>query len=199
MAKDTKETKKTTDVAVASVDNIREQLDNASLGRTELAKAAMEKLKKDHDETTQRNMMNRFEKASYKIDSSLLKLRRERDVAKIQKEELSHVDRIRRFMMGFTVTEEVIQHASGAEDIFEKEKVDEKNKTITIKGADGKEKTYKLGEEVPPIIDYVDYDDLLKKINDNTRKQINEVDKVHDSYTKKLRAKYDEYYDYSWY
>ena len=199
MAKDTKETKKTTDVAVASVDNIREQLDNASLGRTELAKAAMEKLKKDHDETTQRNMMNRFEKASYKIDSSLLKLRRERDVAKIQKEELSHVDRIRRFMMGFTVTEEVIQHASGAEDIFEKEKVDEKNKTITIKGTDGKEKTYKLGEEVPPIIDYVDYDDLLKKINDNTRKQINEVDKVHDSYTKKLRAKYDEYYDYSWY
>lgn len=198
MAKE-KETKKTTDVAVASVDNIREQLDNASLGRTELAKAAMEKLKKDHDETTQRNMMNRFEKASYKIDSSLLKLRRERDIAKIQKEELAHVDRICRFMMGFTVTEEVIQHASGAEDIFEKEKVDEKNKTITIKGTDGKEKTYKLGEEVPPIIDYVDYDDLLKKINDNTRKQISEVDKVHDSYTKKLRAKYDEYYDYSWY
>lgn len=198
MAKE-KETKKSTDVAVASVDNIREQLDNASLGRTELAKAAMDKLKKDHDETTQRNMMNRFEKASYKIDSSLLKLRRERDIAKIQKEELSHVDRICRFMMGFTVTEEVIQHASGAEDIFEKEKVNEKDKTITIKGADGKEKTYKLGEEVPPIIDYVDYDDLLKKINDNTRKQINEVDKVHDSYTKKLRAKYDEYYDYSWY
>lgn len=198
MAKE-KETKKTTDVAVASVDNIREQLDNASLGRTELAKAAMEKLKKDHDETTQRNMMSRFEKASYKIDSSLLKLRRERDIAKIQKEELAHVDRICRFMMGFTVTEEVIQHASGAEDIFEKEKVDEKNKTITIKGTDGKEKTYKLGEEVPPIIDYVDYDDLLKKINDNTRKQISEVDKVHDSYTKKLRAKYDEYYDYSWY
>lgn len=198
MAKE-KEIKKSTDVAVASVDNIREQLDNASLGRTELAKAAMEKLKKDHDETTQRNMMNRFEKANYKIDSSLLKLRRERDIAKIQKEELSHVDRICRFMMGFTVTEEVIQHASGAEDIFEKEKVDEKNKTITIKGTDGKEKTYKLGEEVPPVIDYVDYDDLLKKINDNTRKAINEVDKVHDGYTKKLRAKYDEYYDYSWY
>lgn len=198
MAKEEKN-KKSTDVAVASVDNIREQLDNASLGRTELAKAAMEKLKKDHDETTQRNMMNRFEKANYKIDSSLLKLRRERDIAKIQKEELSHVDRISRFMMGFTVTEEVIQHASGAEDIFEKEKVDEKNKTITIKGTDGKEKTYKLGEEVPPIIDYVDYDDLLKKINDNTRKAINEVDKVHDMYTKKLRAKYDEYYDYSWY
>jgi len=198
MAKEEKN-KKSTDVAVASVDNIREQLDNASLGRTELAKAAMEKLKKDHDETTQRNMMNRFEKANYKIDSSLLKLRRERDIAKIQKEELAHVDRISRFMMGFTVTEEVIQHASGAEDIFEKEKVDEKNKTITIKGTDGKEKTYKLGEEVPPIIDYVDYDDLLKKINDNTRKAINEVDKVHDMYTKKLRAKYDEYYDYSWY
>lgn len=193
------EQKKPAAPAVATVDNIYEQLDSASLGRTELAKAAMEKLKKDHDERTQNEMMRRFEKAQYKIDQSLLKLRREREVAKVQKKELTHIDRLARMLMGFTVSEEVLQHATGAEDIFEKEKVDEKAKTISIKGADDKEKTYKIGEEVPPIIDYVDYDELLKKINEWTRKEISEIDKVHDTYVKKLRAKYDEYYSYDWY
>ena len=187
-------------VEPTTVDNIREQLDSASKGNLELAKAAVEKLKKDHDENTQRQMMNRFEKSQYKIDSSLLKLRRERDVAQVQKEELTHIDRLSRLMMGFVVTEIVIEHGSHAEDtLFEREKVDEKNKTVTIKGTDGKEKTYKIGEEVAPVIDYVDYDELLKKIEENSRKKINEIDKVHDTYVKKLRAKYDEYWNHSWY
>lgn len=187
-------------VSTTTVDNIYEELDSASMGRKELSKAAKEKLKEDHDERTKREMMSRFEKSEYKRDQSLLKLRREREIAKIQKEELVHSDRASRFLMGFVVDETVIQHASGAADtLFEKEEVDAEKKTITIKGADGKKTTYKVGDEVPPIIDYVDFDELQKKVADNTRKKIAEVDKVHDTYTKKLRAKYDEYYNYNWY
>lgn len=183
-----------------TVDNIYEQLDSASMGRRELSKAAKEKLKKDHDERTQNEMMSRFQRSEYKRDQCLLKLRRERAIAAIQKEELVHADRLSRLLMGFEVDEVVIQHASGAKDtLFEIEEVDEAKKTITIKSTDGKKATYKVGDEVDPIIDYVTYDEWQKKIQDNTRKKIAEIDKVHDIYTKKLRAKYDEYYRYDWY
>lgn len=200
-----KETKKAEQPAAKTatetpvVENIRESLDSASLGRKELADQALAKIKKDHDERTQNEMAKRFQKAQYKVESGLLKLRRERDIEKITKTELAQTDRLARLLMGFTVTEEVIKNAAKLEDIFDgREKINEKDKTVTVKLTDG-EKTFKVGEEVPPVIDYVDYDDLYRKIPEAVRKAMSEVEKVHDTYLKKLDAKYDQYWDRSWY
>ena len=199
MAKENKTAAQAAEItpAVKNENNIREQLDAASLGRKELADAALAKLKKDHDERTQNEMAKRFQKAQYKVEAGLLKLRRERDIADIQKKELVYTDRLARHLMGFTVTEEIIKQAAGAEDIISEEKnkevVDVKAKTIKIG-----DKTYKVGNEVPPVIDYVDYDNLANKIPTEVRKQINEIEKVHSTYVDKLDAKYNQYWDHSW-
>ena len=184
---------------VVSSENIRESLDNASLGSIEMAKNALEKIKKDRDEKTQKEMMVRFQKASYRVDQGYLKLRRERDIEKIQKEELVHRDRLARLLMGWTVTEEKLNQASKAEDtLFEKETIDVKAKTVTVVLPDKSKKTFKVGEEVPPVIDYVDYDTLFEKITENTRKQTQKADDEHNQYTKKLDAKYGDYWAPSW-
>lgn len=200
MAKEKKDVAVATEVQSTSAENIREQLDNASMGRVELAKAALEKISKDRDERTQQEMMVRFQKAQYRIDQGYLNLRRERDIAKITQAELAHTDRLARYLMGFEVTEEKIKHIVKTPDvIFEKETVDEKNKTVTVVLTDGEKKTFKVGEQVPPVIDYVDYDSLYTKIRDYTRKESDRIEKEHSNYTKKLQAKYGEYWNHSWY
>lgn len=185
-------------VATATVENIREQLDSASMGRAELAQAIKDKLKEEHDEKIKREMMSRYERANFAIDEGLLKLRRERDIAKATKEELAHRDRLARYLMGYTLTEEKFKHiASTPDTVFEKEVADEKEETVTVNIA-GKKETFKIGDEVPPIIDYVDYDSLYGKIAENTRKAMNKIDGTHKQYALKLKAKYDEYWNHSW-
>lgn len=185
-------------VATATVENIREQLDSASMGRAEFAQAIKDKIKEEHDEKIKREMMSRYERANFAIDEGLLKLRRERDIAKATKEELAHRDRLARFLMGYNLTEEKFKHIVSTPDtVFEKEVADEKGKTVTVDIA-GKKETFKIGDEVPPIIDYVDYDKLYSKIAENTRKTMNKIDETHKQYALKLKAKYDEYWNPSW-
>ena len=200
MAKEKKDVAAATEVQSTSAENIREQLDNANMGRVELAKAALEKINKDRDERTQEEMMKRFQKAQYRIDMGYLNLRRERDIAKLTQSELAHTDRLARYLMGFEVTEEKIKHIVKTPDvIFEKETVDEKNKTVTVVLISGEKKVFKMGEQVPPIIDYVDYDNLYAKIRTYTKKESDKIETEHNDYTKKLRAKYGEYWSNSWY
>lgn len=198
-----KENKKTAENAApvtnSTVENIYESLDSESMGRKELADSALAKIKEQQDERTKNAMMQRFQKSRYLVDRKLLNLRRERGIAKVTKEELVHVDRLSRALMGFTVTEEIIESVKNVPDsIFEKETVDAKAKTMTIV-ISGEKKTFKVGEEVPPTIDYVDFDTMYEKITDYVRKKTNEVEKIHDEYNKKLRAKYGEYWNSSWY
>lgn len=195
-----KENKKTAESAaqVTTVDNIRENLDSASMGRAELAAQALAKIKEQQDEKTKNEMKNRFQKASYYVDSELLNLRRERDIASVTKEKLCHIDRLKRHLMGFVVTKELIGITSKTADIFEKETTDAKNETITVV-ISGEKKTFKVGEEVPPIIDYVDYDDLYEKIKNKMREKMNEVENTHSTYKNKLRAKYGDYWNSSWF
>lgn len=218
MAKEEKNKKgaeETNAPVVSTVDNIREQLDKASLGNKELADAAVEKLKKDHDEHTQNEMQNRFEEASYQVERGLLNLRRERDIAKVTQAELIQRDRLSRFLMGFKVTEKVIENATrnctikfdnekgepeeicSNKDIFGKETIDEKAKTVTIV-INREKKTFKVGEDVPPVIDYVDYDELKKKIPETTRKATKRIEEEHTKYSKKLEARYDRYWQPCW-
>lgn len=215
MAKEEKNKKGAEAPVVATEDNIREQLDKATLGRKELADAALEKIKKDHDERTQKEMANRFQQASYQVERGLLNLRRERDIARITHAELIQRDRLARHLMGFEVTEAILKNASrdctvkiknekgeteevcSSKDIFGKETIDEKAKTVTVLIGEEK-KTFKVGEHVPPIIDYVDYDELKRKIPEATNKATRAIENEHNKYSKKLDAAYDRYWEPSW-
>ena len=77
----------------------------------------------------------------------------------------------------------------------------EDGKTVVVPGSitvDGKETTYKVGDNVPACIDYVDYDDYLEKIKKEIRNKCREAEEQYDKYSKKLQAKYNQYWDRSW-
>lgn len=199
MAKENKNNKPAETPAATGVDNIREQLDSASVSRKELTDAVLAKIKEEADENIKSQIKQRCNKANFTEEKELLNLRRERDVANITKKKLVHVSRLKDHLMGFVVTEELLKRRAGTPDeIFEREKINEKDKTVTVK-LGGEDKTFKLGEAVPPVIDYVDYDSDLDKIKDWARKELQKAEDEHNKYTTKLKAKYGEYWRPSWY
>ena len=183
-----------------SVENIYESLDKAVVATDEsLPEKVREEIKKESDENTVREMKMRFQKANYTIESSLLGMRRDKDKAEVSRMRLTVMDRLARFMMGFLVTKEIVARAKHHDDsLFGIEKVDAKAETITIT-KDGKSTTYKVGDSVPAIIDYVDYDEMLEKVKKEVSKLSDEADKKYDTYNKKLQAKYNNYWNRSWY
>lgn len=200
MAKENKNAAQT--VENVSVENIYESLDKAVVATDEsLPAKVMEEIKKESDENTIREMKNRYQKAQYSIDSSLLIMRRDKEKAEVSRMRLTIIDRLARLMMGFQVTKEVIANAKHHDDsLFGIEKVDAKAETITITNPkDKKATTYKLGDSVPAIIDYVDYDEMLSKVKDEVNKLCKEADKKYDTYNNKLQAKYGNYWNRSWY
>lgn len=186
----------------ASVENIYELLDKAVVATDESLPAKVrEEIKKESDENTVREMKNRYQKAQYTIKSSLLIMRRDKEKAEVSRMRLTIIDRLARLMMGFTVTKEVIANAKHHDDsLFGIEKVDAKAETITITNPkDKKAVTYKLGDNVPATIDYVDYDDMLEKVKKEVAKLCKEADDKYDTYNRKLQAEYNNYWCRSWY
>jgi len=183
-----------------SVENIYESLDKAVVATDEsLPTKVLEQIKKESDENTVREMKERYQKAQYTIESSLLIMRRDKDHTEISRMRLTVMDRLARLMMGFTVTEDIIGKAKHhADSLFNIEKVDAEKKTISIT-VSGKTTTYKVGERVPAVIDYVDYDKYLDDVKKEVIKLTAEADKKYDAYNDKLRAKYNNYWHRSWF
>ena len=200
MAKETKNAAVQAAEANVSVENIYESLDKAVVATDESLPAKVrEEIKKESDENTIREMKARYQKANYSIESSLLGMRRDKDKAEISRMRLTVMDRLARLMMGFQVTKEVIARAKHHDDtLFNIEKVDAKAETITIT-KDGKSTTYKVGENVPAVIDYVDYDTMLEKVKKEVSKLTTLADEKYDTYNKKLQAKFNNYWNRSWY
>lgn len=185
-----------------SVENIYESLDKAVVATDEsLPAKVLEEIQKESNENTVRQMKERYQKAQYSIDSSLLIMRRDKEKTEVSRMRLTVIDRLKRLLMGFMVTKDIITNAKHHDDtLFGIEKVDAKAETITITNPkDKKATTYKLGDTVPAIIDYVDYDEMLGKIKEEVCKQQREADKRYDGYNNKLQAKYNRYWSRDWY
>ena len=184
-----------------TVDNIREKLGKGTIGSQEMSEAVLAEINKEKNENTQREMKKRYQEARYQVISGLIKLRYERDVHDIQHDELTQRDRLARYLMGFKFdcTDVKFRHASKLKDtLFEKEEIDFDKKTVEIVMTDGKKKTFKDGETVPPIINYVAYDELKKKIGEETKKKMSEANKEYTKDCKNLDAEFGDYFDCSW-
>lgn len=184
-----------------TVDNIRETLGKGIVGSQEMSDAVLAEINKEKNENTQREMKKRYQQARYNVLFGLIKLRHERDVQEIEHQELTQRDRLARYLMGFKFdcSDVKFRHASKLDDtLFEKEKVDFDKKTIEVVMMDGKKKTFKDGEIVPPIINYVTYDELKKKIGEDSRKKMSDAEKVFSTDRKNLDGEFGDYYDCSW-
>ena len=96
--------------------------------------------------------------------------------------------------MGFKFDESVLEYAKTADDIFKREELNAEKKelSIVVDSKKGTKKTFKLGEDVPAIIDVVDYDNMLQELNEKIRTKNNENDKTYQIEVNKIDLSYGE-------
>lgn len=185
---------------VANETNVLEVIDKGLVADTEVGESVYAEIQKEQDKETARQMMSRAKESMFSEEQGLLSVRKNRAEEKLALEKLTIKSRLRRWMCGFVVTEEIIkQSAKIKDDLFNKEEVNEKDKTMTILLKDGKTKqTFKIGEKVDPIIDYVDFDIMQPKARDYFKKKHDAVEAEFRTYTSKLQARYGDYWRCSW-
>lgn len=197
MGKKTEQTKST---EVLDENNIVEALNKGNLpefkeNEETLGEKALAELKKEKDDRKKEQIKSCYAKADYKVKKSLIDLHHSKELMKIAKYEIAQMGRLQRFMTGFVITEEVLTHAKGAEDLFKKEKLD--GESLTVVTADG-EKTFKKGEKVPAIIDIVDFDKCLATLRTKLCEMRNATDSQQRELIDKLDASYGQYWSSSW-
>lgn len=196
--KDNKKTETKNQVATTmTADNVMEVINNANVVEATITDKVLEQVQKEEDERKQYEVKRRYLRAKYQQIDSLLQIRRDRAISKVTQFKLVGTDRLVRFLMGYELTEEVINHAKNIPDFFEKETVNEKDKTITIT-IDDKKTTFKVGDKVPSVIDIVDYDEMHSKLVDEIRKKMSECDDNYCKERKKAEAAFGDYFLSSW-
>lgn len=180
-----KPAKATTPVVMTS-DNVMDVINAKNLGTSEMASKIQEELKNEQDERIKEMKKTRFSCASFKEAKTLIDVRRRKREMEITKEELVRRSDFVKFLMGFEVTREFLDH----------HKVKGDEMTLKMPGKDNKleEKKIKLGDKFEPCIDIVDYDIWEKKINDDIYDLRNKCDEQFDQEMKKLRLAFGEYY-----
>lgn len=197
MAKKENQTKST---QVIDEDNIVETLNKGNLpefkeNEETLGEKALAELQKEKDERKKNQIKSCYAKADYKVKKSLIDLHHSKELMKSAKYEIAQMGRLQRFMTGFVVTDEVLTHAKGAEDLFKKEKLD--GESLVVVTADG-EKTFKKDDKVPAIIDVVDFDKCLETLRSKLREMRNAADIQQRELIDKLDASYGQYWSTSW-
>lgn len=201
MAKNNKDGVKTAPVAPAAAeDELSNILDNQAISAEQSAnvKALIEK---ETNEQKAREVKIRFEKAIYRIEEAVLQRRRDREYGdKVTLFKVRQMTRMARFLMGGVVDDKTLEYAQTPDTIWQRESVDKKAETITLvlNKESGEKKTFKKGEELPAIVDSVDFDMMYDELQKELRKRSDEVAKEHELRIKKLELRHGEYFDRSW-
>lgn len=200
MAKEKNENKP----VVLTPDNVVEEAKKGNTLTPELRKKMEEELKEQKDKRILAEVKARHAKIGYLVGIGLVNVKKMRGYADVALYNIRQQGRLQRFLCGFEVTEQVVKEfAKTADDILELEVLDEKNNTLKIKvlKEDGKtreEKEFKIGDTVPAIIDYTDFDKALVKLEENLSKKTKEVDSQHKEDTKVLEQAAGEYWRSDW-
>jgi hypothetical protein len=196
-----KETKNVESVEITP-ENIVEQRKAGNILTPELKKLMDEKNKKEKDDKIIRETNRRCTYIGFKVDSGILEQKKMKANWELSKYNTTQLDRLMRMVAGFVVTAATIEHAKHYEDdVLKLEKVDKDKNTLIIlvpeTDKDGKivrkEKTFKVGEEVPAVIDYAEFDDgteilyknlvdRQKKIDEQYKKDVTDIKKAAGEY-----------------
>jgi hypothetical protein len=116
--------------------------------------------------------------------------------------------RLMRFLTGFTLTDQIVNEfaAKTEDDVLKLEKVDAKAHTLILMvpeaDKDGKisrvEKTFKAGEEVPAIIDYMEFDDGLDVLQKNLKERQDKIEKQYKDDMLVIKKAAGEYWRDDW-
>lgn len=200
MAKDKNENKP----VVLSPDNVVEEAKKGNTLTPELKEKMDKELKEQKEERIVREVKARYAKIAYLVGIGLVNVKKMRAYADIALYNIRQQGRLQRLLCGFTVTEQVVEEfAKTPDDVLELEVLDEKKKTLKIKvlkddGKTREEKEFKVGDFVPAIIDYTEFDKALVKLEENLGKKTKDVDNQHKEDTKVLEQAAGEYWRSDW-
>lgn len=200
MAKDKKEEKTP---VVITAENVIEQAKLGNIMTPEMVEKMNQELKDEKDKATIAETKRRCTKIGYVVSMSLVHKRKSSDYNDMSTYNIRQLGRLQRFLTGFVVTEQIVgEFARTADDVLELETLNEKEKTLTIKmpSADGerKEKTFKVGDTVPAVISYIDFDKGLEKLEKNLKAKRDAIEDKHRDETLAIRQAAGEYWRSDW-
>lgn len=189
---------------VLTADNVIEEAKKGNTLTPTLKEKMDQELKEEKDKQIIAEVKRRYAKIAYNVGIGLVNLRKMRGFEAVALYNMRQQGRLQRFLCGFEVTEQVIsEFAKTPDDVLELETLDEKKNVLKIKmlKEDGKtreEKEFKIGDTVPAVIDFTEFDKGLIKLEENLKKKIREVNEAHVEETKIIKQAAGEYWRSDW-
>lgn len=186
-----------------TTENVIEQ---AKMGQimTAAQKEKLEKeLKDEQDARVIAETKRRHTKIAYVVGMSLVHKRKSSDYNEMSTYNIRQLGRLQRFLMGFIVTDIIVdEFARTKDDILELETLDEKKKTLTIlvPNEDGKReaKEFKVGDEVPAIISFIEFDKGIEKLEKNLSERKRNIETKHKEEVQVIKQAAGEYWCSDW-
>lgn len=187
-------------------ENVVEQVKAGNRMTPELKKLMDEKNKKEKDEKIIRETNRRIEFIGFKFNSGLVELKKMRAMDDLALYNTRQQGRLMRFLTGFVATEQIINEfaAKTEDDVLCLEKVKDGKLIILVPETDKdgktvrKEATFKVGDEVPAIIDYNEFDDGLDKLQKNLRERQEKIEKQYSEDMLVIKKAAGEYWRDDW-
>ena len=187
-------------------ENVVEQVKAGNRMTPELKKLMDEKNKKEKDEKIIRETNRRIEFIGFKFNSGLVELKKMRAMDDLALYNTRQQGRLMRFLTGFVATEQIINEfaAKTEDDVLCLEKVKDGKLIILVPETDAegkttrKEVTFKVGDEVPAIIDYNEFDDGLDKLQKNLRERQEKIEKQYNEDMLVIKKAAGEYWRDDW-
>ena len=189
---------------ILTPENVVEEAKKGNTLTPELREKMEKELKEQKDERILREVKARHAKIGYLVGIGLVNVKKMRGYADVALYNIRQQGRLQRLLCGFEVTDQVVtEFAKTPDDILELEVLDEKKNTLKIKvlKEDGKtreEKEFKIGDNVPAVIDYTEFDKALVKLEEKLGKKTKEVDDQYKEDIKVLEQAAGEYWRSDW-
>lgn len=189
-------------------ENIVDQRKAGNILTPELKKLMDEQNQKEKDEKIVRETRRRITFIGYKFDSGMVELKKIRAMDNLALYNTRQQGRLMRFLTGFTVTEQILNEfvAKTEDDVLMLEKVDLKKAAIILlvpsTDKDGKttrtEQEFKVGDVVPAVIDYVEFDEGLEKLSKNLVEHQRKIEEQYLSDMNVIKKAAGEYWSEDW-
>lgn len=187
-------------------ENVVEQVKAGNRMTPELKKLMDEKNKKEKDEKIIRETNRRIEFIGFKFNSGLVELKKMRAMDNLALYNTRQQGRLMRFLTGFVIDEQILNEfaAKTEDDVLCLEKVKDGKLIILVPETDKdgktvrKEATFKVGDEVPAIIDYNEFDDGLDKLQKNLRERQEKIEKQYSEDMLVIKKAAGEYWRDDW-
>lgn len=191
---------------VLTPDNVVEEARKGNMLTKSLKDKLDAEIQEQKDAEIIRQSKARITEIGYRVNMGLVNLKKLRKTADMGLYNTRQQGRLQRLLTGFEVTEQVVnEFAKTKDDVLELERLDNEKKPtgviIKMMKEDGKtreDKTFKIGETVPAVIDYNEFDNGLEKLAENLRKMQNEIEKSYVADTDIIKKAAGEYWRDDW-